>query len=378
VSERPEVPAVLAIDGGNSKTDVALVAADGRLLAQARGGRSNPQVIGMHEAFAVLRELVESVARAAGVPGDAPVVASHASACLAGADLPDEEQQLTDLVQAQGWTASSLVVNDTFAVLRAGLDDAADPSGAAGQPGDLQHGDSQHGGSQHGGSQHGGSQRGGSQHWGIGVTCGAGINCVGVAPDGETTRFLSLGDISGDWGGGRDLARDALWWAIRAEDGRGPQTELRAAVAAHFGLPTVRDVVLGVYHEKISGGDLHGLVPVLLSVAGRGDQVARDLVIRLANEICDMIMVAATRLRLTGTGVPVVLGGGLMTARDPLLSASITRRLAADLPHAAPRIVDVPPVAGAALLGLDHVGAPPAAARALRSAYQDPAPTPPA
>jgi N-acetylglucosamine kinase-like BadF-type ATPase len=363
VSERPEVPAVLAIDGGNSKTDVALVAADGRLLAQARGGRSNPQVIGMHEAFAVLRELVESVARAAGVPGDAPVVASHASACLAGADLPDEEQQLTDLVQAQGWTASSLVVNDTFAVLRAGLDDAADPSGAAGQPGDLQHGDSQHGG---------------SQHWGIGVTCGAGINCVGVAPDGETTRFLSLGDISGDWGGGRDLARDALWWAIRAEDGRGPQTELRAAVAAHFGLPTVRDVVLGVYHEKISGGDLHGLVPVLLSVAGRGDQVARDLVIRLANEICDMIMVAATRLRLTGTGVPVVLGGGLMTARDPLLSASITRRLAADLPHAAPRIVDVPPVAGAALLGLDHVGAPPAAARALRSAYQDPAPTPPA
>ena len=32
----PELPAVLAVDGGNSKTDVALVAADGSLLGTAR------------------------------------------------------------------------------------------------------------------------------------------------------------------------------------------------------------------------------------------------------------------------------------------------------------------------------------------------------
>jgi N-acetylglucosamine kinase-like BadF-type ATPase len=340
--------AVLAIDGGNSKTDVALIAADGRLLAQVRGGRSNPQVIGMHEAFAVLRDLVQAAVRAAGVADGDAVVASHASACLAGADLPDEEQQLTDLVQAQGWTTSSLVVNDTFAVLRAGLDDSVDRPGA--------------------------SQPGASQYWGIGVTCGAGINCVGVAPDGETTRFLALGSISGDWGGGRGLADEALWWAARAEDGRGPETELRAAVPAHFGVATVRDVTIGVYQEKITFGDLQGLVPVLFGVAGRGDQVARDLVRRLAKEICAMVGVAARRLRLTDAAVPVVLGGGLMTARDPLLSSSITQRLTADLPYALPRIVDVPPVAGAALLGLDHVGAPPAAARRLRSAYQHLAP----
>jgi N-acetylglucosamine kinase-like BadF-type ATPase len=350
----PDMPAVLAIDGGNSKTDVALVAADGRLLAQVRGGRSNPQVIGMHEAFAVLRDLVDAVARAAGVAAAGAVVASHASACLAGADLPDEEQQLTDLVQAQGWTTSSLVVNDTFAVLRAGLDDGVDRPGAG---------------------QSGAGQPGAGQYWGIGVTCGAGINCVGVAPDGETTRFLALGSISGDWGGGRGLADEALWWAARAEDGRGPETELRAAVPAHFGLATVRDVTIGVYQEKITFGDLHGLVPVLFGVAGRGDQVARDLVIRLANEICAMVGVAARRLRLTEAAVPIVLGGGLMTARDPLLSSSITQRLAADLRRALPRIVDVPAVAGAALLGLDHVGAPPAAARRLRSAYQDLAPS---
>jgi N-acetylglucosamine kinase-like BadF-type ATPase len=312
------------------------VAADGELLAQVRGGRSNWQIIGMHEAFEVLRGLVQEAAAQAGEAGGG-LLAQHTSACLAGADLPEEEQQLTELVQAQGWSQSSSVVNDTFAQLRAGLDDAEQADG----PG----------------------------RWGIGVTCGAGINCVGVAPGGETTRFFALGHLSGDWGGGGDLARDALWWAARAEDGRGPDTELRLAVPGHFGLAQVRDVILGRYHEKITPGELHRLVPLLFAVAGRGDQVARELVLRLATEVSGMVSVAARRLGLADAPVPVVLGGGLMTARDPLLSAGIAERLAADLPRAITRIVDVPAVAGAALLGLDWTGAPASAARRLRACY---------
>jgi N-acetylglucosamine kinase-like BadF-type ATPase len=351
--EPSQTPAVLAIDGGNSKTEVALVATDGTLLAQVRGGRSNWQTIGRDEAFRVLDGLVRAAAREAGLPADGgAVIASHTSACLAGADLPDEEQELTDLVQARGWTRSSSVVNDTFAVLRAGLDDDGQPG--TGQPGT---------------GQPGTSQPGTSQHWGVGVTCGAGINCVGVAPDGATTRFLALGDISGDWGGGGDLARDALWWAARAEDGRGPQTELSDAVPAHFGLATVRDVTIGYYRGQIHPGDVHALVPVLFEVAGRGDAVARDLVLRQADEVCIMAATAARRLGLTEAAMPVVLGGSVLTSRDPLLTARLTERLSAELPAATPRIVDVPPVAGAALLGLDHVGAAPDAARRLRGCY---------
>jgi N-acetylglucosamine kinase-like BadF-type ATPase len=326
--------AVLAIDGGNSKTDVALIGPDGSVLSTARGGNSNHQGIGRDGTVRVLNELVTAVTDAAGLPADGPV-ARHTSACLAGADLPEEEVELGDLIQAQGWSATSEVVNDTFAVLRAGLDDAG-------------------------------------EHWGIGVVCGAGTNCVGVAPDGRTTRLLALGEISGDWGGGGDLGPEALWWAARAEDGRGPKTGLLAAVPAHFGLETVRDVTIGLYKNKIHYSDLHGLVPVLFRVAGEGDQVARDIVLRQAEEICMMATASARRLGLAdgrpaGLGpVPVVLGGSLMTARDPLLSSTIASRLAEMLPGSDMRIVDVPPVAGAALLGLDHVGAPPAASARLR------------
>jgi N-acetylglucosamine kinase-like BadF-type ATPase len=340
--------AVLAIDGGNSKTDVALIGADGRVLAAVRGGASNHQVVGRANALAVLTELVRSAAEQAGLPASG-VIAGHTSACLAGADLPEEEAELGEVIQVQGWSQTSTVVNDTFAVLRAGL---ADDGAGVSRPG--------------------ASRPGASRHWGIGVVCGAGINCVGVAPDGRTTRFLALGQISGDWGGGGSLGPEALWWAIRAEDGRGPETELRTAVPAHFGLDRVEDVVIGLHLDKISYAEQHGLVPVLFKVAGDGDEIARSIVLRLADEICVMATVAATRLGLTepagpGSGpVPVVLGGSLMTARDPLLSAAIARKLAADIPDSDVRIVDVPPVAGAALLGLDQVGAPSAAAARLR------------
>ncbi|HJY65984.1 MAG TPA: hypothetical protein VJ254_04600, partial [Streptosporangiaceae bacterium] len=42
-------PAVLAIDGGNSKTDVALVAGDGTLLASARGPGINAHDVGVDQ-----------------------------------------------------------------------------------------------------------------------------------------------------------------------------------------------------------------------------------------------------------------------------------------------------------------------------------------
>jgi hypothetical protein len=82
-----------------------------------------------------------------------------------------------------------------------------------------------------------------------------------------------------------------------------------------------------------------------------------------------MALTAMRRLSLTRLATPVVLGGGLLTARDPLLTSWIEEGIAAGAPGATVSIVDVPPIAGAALLGLDHVGAGPAAEQRLRAAY---------
>jgi N-acetylglucosamine kinase-like BadF-type ATPase len=323
--------AVLAIDGGNSKSDVALVAADGTLLASVRGPGASHEDFGVGEAMRRLGEIVRRAADRAGLPPGG-LLARHTSACLAGADLPEEEAQLTAAIQQQGWSMTSAVANDTFAVLRAGLTPAE-----------------------------------GERPWGIAVTCGAGINCVGVGPDGQTTRFLAFGTLSGDWGGGIGLGREVIWCAARAEDGRGEPTALRAAVAAFYGMGSMHEVAVAFHLDQLTEDDLIRLTVVLFDAAAAGDAVARSLVELQAEEICAMAVTAIRRLDLNGApGIPVVLGGGVLEARNPLLTDAITRRLAKAVPGAVTCVVDTPPVTGAALLGLDYLGTGPAAEKRLR------------
>ena len=54
------LPAVLAIDGGNSKTDVALVADDGTVLASVRGPGASHEDFGLEEAMRRLGEIVQT------------------------------------------------------------------------------------------------------------------------------------------------------------------------------------------------------------------------------------------------------------------------------------------------------------------------------
>ncbi len=326
-------PAVLAIDGGNSKTDVALVAEDGTLLASARGPGINAHLTGIDQTALILDATVRRAAAQLGHGIPSGWIARHTVACLANADLPEEEVEHAAAVQAQGWSATSTVVNDTFAILRAGVAD------------------------------------GDAAHWGVAVVCGAGINAVGVAPDGRVARYLALGTISGDWGGGHGLGLEVLWHAVRAEDGRGRDTVLTSYLTSHFGVERVEEVTIGIHQGKIPGDDLIGLAPMLLRAADDGDPVAVSVVSRLADEISVMIIAAMRRLGLTGLATPVILGGGVITARNPLLMSGITRQLSEAAPAAEVRVIDVPPVAGAALLGLDQVSAPPAAAARLRAAY---------
>ena len=51
-------PLVLAIDGGNWKTDLALVRADGEVLALVRGPQSSPHHLGLEGSLGVLGDLL--------------------------------------------------------------------------------------------------------------------------------------------------------------------------------------------------------------------------------------------------------------------------------------------------------------------------------
>ena len=126
---------VLAVDGGNSKTYLALLRADGTLLALVRGTLSSPITSASMARWRCSRGCSPTRrARRAFLGGTSRTSASSSSP----RGLPAEDVEIAAALKARRWAARTIVGNDTFAVLRAG------------------------------------TERG----WGVAVVCGAGINAL--------------------------------------------------------------------------------------------------------------------------------------------------------------------------------------------------------
>jgi N-acetylglucosamine kinase-like BadF-type ATPase len=203
------------------------------------------------------------------------------------------------------------------------------------------------------------------------VVCGHGINCVGRTQDGRSLRFASLGDISGDWGGGQDVGMAALGAAVRARDGRGPRTKLEESVPRFFGLRRPASVSQAIQLGRIQRRRVGRLAPVVFEAAEAGDDVALAILDRLGDEVALMATAAIRRLHLARTDVHVVLGGGLFRRRNPRLFTRVRDGVVAVAPAADVRTLDAPPVVGAALLALRQVRAGESTARALRASLTE-------
>jgi N-acetylglucosamine kinase-like BadF-type ATPase len=250
---------------------------------------------------------------------------------LAGADLPEQEEQAQIAIEKQQWTTSTLVINDTFAILRAG------------------------------------SQR----NWGIAIACGAGINCVGRYPDGTLLRFPALGIISGDWGGGYDVGLAALGAAARSEDGRGAPTALAKVIARHFNESSAIAVAAAIHMNRIDRSLLLELPPAVFGLATEGDDVACAIVDRLADEVVSFARAALIRLDAESAGPDIVLGGGLLQANMPRLMRRITEGILSLSPNSPIIVLQDDPIVGVALIALDQVNSPPAAGALYRSRYSE-------
>lgn len=295
---------VLAVDGGNSKTELVAATVDGAVLASVRGPGSNSHAIGAAAAGEVIAALVAE-ARI-----DLP--AEHGVFYLCGADGPADIAELESVVAGGGWARRTIVDNDTFALLRAGTDR---PDAVA-------------------------------------VICGSGINSVGRAADGRVARYPALGWETGDWGGAEMVGRDAIFLAARAEDGRGQPTGLVGLIRSHFEARSVEEVGAGFHYRRLPAGAAGEVAPLVLQAAAAGDTVACGLVDRLADEIALLVRKAMRDLELAEADV--VLGGGMLREGTGVLHERVLARLPAGT--AAVTLI-ASPVVGAALAALDAAGA---------------------
>lgn len=314
-----KAPSILAVDGGASKVDVALIDLEGNVhSAVRRHGRFNFG-LGSNGSFDGLAGAVH-----AATDGHVPGLGVF---CVAGADLALDDRRIEAQLVGQGWTRRTVVRNDTFAVLRAGTD----------------------------------------RKWGVAIVCGTGMNCAAVGPTGRSVRFPSFGELSGDRAhGGGWLGRTALGVAIRARDGRGPRTVLEGLVPAYFGMSRPHAVMEAVYVGTLNVLRLAELAPLVFKAARAKDEVAQDMIDEMADEIVITANAAIRRLRLTRSDVQVVLGGGVLRAADKKLLGRIREGIVALAPRAQIVQLEAPPILGAGLIGLDLMKAPAAARQRLR------------
>ena len=299
---------VLGIDGGGTKILAWLAAKDGdpASVGVGLGGPGNFQAVGVETALANLDAAVDAAFADAGVePG--PVAAAVLG--LAGSSRETNRKILAGWAAGRRLAQRFQVVSDALPIIAAGSPDG----------------------------------------WGLGLISGTGSFCFGQTADGRSARSGGWGYLFGDEGSAYAMAVAGLRAAVKAADGRGPQTLLLPDFLKHLELVVPDDLVLSVYGRAGDRAKIAALAQVVTEAAAAGDAVARQIVDDGARELAVMVQAVARNLELDKATFPLALTGGALCA-----SAALQLILKIHLRElgltANPIQIVEPPVAGAVKL----------------------------
>ena len=278
---------VLGIDGGGSKCAVVLArltaagAGGMQIVGRGRGGPANPRVAGHDVARASITTAIEAAFADAGLE-----LRPVAAACLglAGVGLPEDR----DAVIA--WATQARLA-DTVLVVPDGLLPFAD---------------------------------GVAEPWGVVLIAGTGSLALAL-PRGNTLSAATAADRCGGWGpllgdegSGHTIGLAALKAAMRAADGRGPDTILHAALLKRFGAARAADLVGCIHAPGVGRREIADAAREVLAAADVGDAVAAAILTGAATELATHVRTLAERNSLTSGVYPLRLTGGLLAGSATL------------------------------------------------------------
>ncbi|HEX5013299.1 MAG TPA: BadF/BadG/BcrA/BcrD ATPase family protein [Candidatus Limnocylindrales bacterium] len=180
---------------------------------------------------------------------------------------------------------------------------------------------------------------------GVSLVAGTGVACLVVPDVGRPQVVGGHGYLLGDEGGGFWIGREGLRAALRAREGRGPQTALTSLAEARFG--DLAAVPARLHDDDRAVNAIAHFATDILDAAAT-DALAAAIVDAAATELHG-VLAAAVRLAGDGGSVAVALGGRLLVEPTPL-RAALDERLAGE-PTLLPRTADASPLDGAMLLG---------------------------
>lgn len=306
-----QMPIILGIDGGGTKTVAVLSNERGEILAKVIGGSSNPTAISKQqfesELFNILSKLKSQNEK------DFEKV----ECCFAGLsgvkELSFEKNAKSVIQQFYDEAVSIIIENDACIALF---------SGTLGMPGIVQI---------------------------------AGTGAITYCLDSHSNSFRSggWGYLFDDEGSGYDLGREALKAVVKSYDFRGEETVLSEKILKHFQINDLTQIVDCIYNEQNPRALIAPLSRYVVQAAMEGDNIANHLLVQAAGQYIQAIEACATQARWNESEeIPTVLVGGVFSNFNLFYDVLLTQPMKYRLQFLQPQIE---PVGGAIIGGLKHL-----------------------
>ena len=299
---------VIGVDGGGTKTECVVLDQAGRELGRATGGPANQYNVGLQRAMQSVQEAMAGALAAAKQPAHA---VGAVCLSLAGADLPQDVQQLEEAARRIIAAPRILVCNDAEGALVGGIGRAL----------------------------------------GVVVIAGTGSIAYGINARGTRRRAGGWGHVFGDEGSAYLIGREAVQAVLHARDGRGEATRLADAFCAHLNVAQMDELLTTLFSHEWSVTEIAALAPVVAAAARQGDAIARQILTRAGEDLGWTAAAVIRGLQMERDEFEVALVGGVFRAgtlvQEPL--QEVLSQVAAGARCITPRH---DPATGAALMAL--------------------------
>jgi N-acetylglucosamine kinase-like BadF-type ATPase len=304
---------VFAYDGGGTKTRLNVVDYSGYIHYDEIAEGSNIFSIGDQHFNKVINGLFTSAKEKLEI-SDYQIDLVYLG--LSGADLEEDYLRLNQACKKIFGEIKFVVVNDAWIILRSGL---KTPYGAV-------------------------------------CISGTGANAAALDRLGNKAILRALGYTTGTFGGGLDIAREALHYAFRADEMTFEDTLLRYEIPKLFGKETMSDVLELMYPKNtIDKYNLGKITKIVSDCALKDDAVSRMILKHIATHLALQTAGVIKQLGLEEQVIPVVIGGRVFDMEAKYFVECFEEKLKDKVRKAYLVKPKFTPVVGAYLLALDYM-----------------------
>ena len=303
----------LGVDIGGSKSHAPISDGEGRAVGLGVGGPGNYEVVGWEGLRQTLQTITGEALVSAGITRERIAGAGFG---IAGYDWPGEREPTRQAIEALALEAPYEFANDAVLGLLAGS--------AAG--------------------------------WGVVVVAGTSNNCYGRDWQGRQGRVTGNGPRYGEYGGAAEMMARAVQCVARAWTQRAPATALTETLIQFTGAADVTDLLEGLDLQRYQLPA--AAAPLIFQLAAGGDEVARDIVRWAGCELGSLAVGVIHQLVFEEVAFDLVLAGSLYEG-SPALIEALRSTVHAVAPGARLVRLQVPPVVGGVLLGMEQAGIQP-------------------